>query len=216
MDTPGIDVRPLRTIQGDSEFAEMYLDSVRIPVSNLVGKENDGWRVAMVTFSFERGTAFVREMLDAMSLVRELAAIAATLERGSGTAWDDAGLRRDIGTVAADLDALWALTKRNVTRASVGGSGVPVGGGSAFKLSYSDARHHLTEVTMRVLDVFGISQDDLPPMAGLDGAFGTSGLLIGRQVRSSIHALAISIAAGTSQIQRNILAERVLGLPRER
>ncbi len=216
MDLPGIDVRPLRTIQGESEFAEMYLDDVRIPVPNRVGPENDGWRVAMVTFSFERGTALVRELLTAMGLVRELAELARTLGAGRGhvvagagahtgrTAWDDDGLRREIGAVAAELDALWALTYRNVTRAAAGGAGVPVAGGSAFKLSYSEALHHLGAATSNVVERYAISLDDLP------------GLPIGRHLQHHLHAFAISIGAGTSQIQRNILAERVLGLPRER
>ncbi|WP_261567321.1 acyl-CoA dehydrogenase family protein [Frankia gtarii] len=211
MDAPGIDVRPLRTIEGESEFAEMYLDEVRVPAENLVGAENDGWRVAMVTFSFERGTAFVRELLDAMSLARGLAAIARRVPRGTATAWDDPGIRRDIGTVAAELDALWALTKRNVSRAegdgTDGGGPVPVAGGSAFKLSYAEALHHLGEVTMRVLDRYAISLDDLA---------GAVDLPLGRHLQGQLHAFAISIAAGTSQIQRNILAERVLGLPKER
>ena len=65
MDSPGIDIRPLDTMGGHSEFAELFLEEVRIPVDNRVGEENDGWRVAMVTFSFERGTAFVGDLLRA-------------------------------------------------------------------------------------------------------------------------------------------------------
>ncbi|EFC84119.1 acyl-CoA dehydrogenase family protein [Parafrankia sp. EUN1f] len=202
MDSPGVDVRPLRTIHGDSEFAEVYLDEVRIPVANRVGAENDGWRVAMVTFGFERGTAFVRELITARSHVADLAALARVLPRGAGTAWDDAGLRRDIGRVAAELDALWALTKRNVTRGMVGV--IPPAGGSAFKLSYSETLHHLSALIIRVLDRAALSMDDLP------------GLPTGQLVHAQLHAFAISIGAGTSQIQRNILAERVLGLPKER
>jgi alkylation response protein AidB-like acyl-CoA dehydrogenase len=214
MDTPGIDVRPLRTIQGESEFAEMYLDDVRVPASNLVGAENDGWRVAMVTFSFERGTALVRELLDAMSLARGLVRLAQRVPRATATAWDDPGIRHDIGLVVAELTALWALTKRNVSRAAGDGLGparsVPVAGGSSFKLCYAEALHHLGEVTMRVLDRYAISLDDL------SGADGAAGLPIGQHVQGQLHAFAISIAAGTSQIQRNIIAERVLGLPKER
>jgi alkylation response protein AidB-like acyl-CoA dehydrogenase len=62
MDTPGVDIRPLETIRGSKEFSEVFFDDVRVPVANRVGDENDGWRVAMVTFSFERGTAFVSEL----------------------------------------------------------------------------------------------------------------------------------------------------------
>ena len=72
MDSPGIEIRPLRTMEGSTEFAELFLDEVRIPVANRVGEENDGWRVTMVTLSFERGTAFVGELLESMRLLGEL------------------------------------------------------------------------------------------------------------------------------------------------
>jgi alkylation response protein AidB-like acyl-CoA dehydrogenase len=196
MDTPGIDVRPLRTIQGSTEFAELFLDEVRIPVVNRVGAENDGWRVAMVTFSFERGTAFVSEMLQSVELLRSLAKIA----RDTGR--DDAGVRRELGRLAAELDALWALTKRNVSQAAR--TGVPGVGGSVFKLHYSEVRHRLGELSMRVLDRAGLSIADI------------DGIENGALVYGQIHALSLTIAAGTSQIQRNIVGERVLGLPKER
>jgi alkylation response protein AidB-like acyl-CoA dehydrogenase len=202
MDSPGIEVRPLTTLHGEDEFAEVHLDEVRVPVSNRVGEENDGWRVAMVTFSFERGTSFVAEMLASFALVRDLATLATQVSRGSGTAWDDRGLRRDLGIVAAELDALWALTKRNVTRGESGP--VPVAGGSAFKLYYAEVRHRLGDLSMRVLDRAGLSRVDLPGLAGAE------------HVDGALHAFAVSIAAGSSQIQRNILSERVLGLPKER
>ena len=185
MDTPGIDVRPLRTIRGSSEFSEVFLDDVRVPVANRVGAENDGWRVAMVTFSFERGTAFVSELLQSMQLVRDLAEVAG----------GDPRYRREIGHIVADFDALWALTKRNVSQAAR--TGVPGVGGSVFKLHYSETRHRLGELAMRVLERDGMSLDN-------------------KHVEGQLHAMSITIAAGTSQIQRNIVAERVLGLPRER
>src|SRR5258708_9297024 len=118
MDTPGVDVRPLKTVLGSSEFSELYLDEARVPVENRVGAENDGWRVAMVTFSFERGTALVSEMIQSQVLLGDLATVARTIPRGSGTAWDDAGVRREFGRLTADLDALSALTKRNISQAA--------------------------------------------------------------------------------------------------
>ena len=69
MDTPGVEIRPLSTIAGSTEFAELFLDDVRVPVANRVGDENDGWRVTMVTLSFERGTAFVGDLLEAFELL---------------------------------------------------------------------------------------------------------------------------------------------------
>jgi len=225
MDTPGIDIRPLRTIRGGSEFSEVFLDDVRVPVANRVGDENDGWRIAMVTFSFERGTAFVSELVYSMQLVRDLAALAKELPRASAregsnrgglparsferresrgtqrTAWDDDGLRHELGAVAAEFDALWALTKRNVSQAAR--EGVPGIGGSVFKLHYAEMRHRLGNLADRILERGSLSLDDL------------DGLAVGAHVKGRIHAMSLSIAAGTTQVQRNIIGERILGLPKE-
>ncbi len=70
---PGIEVRPLRTVLGSSEFAEVFLTDVRVPVANRVGAENDGWRVTNVTLKYERGTAFVSELVDSLRLCEDLA-----------------------------------------------------------------------------------------------------------------------------------------------
>src|SRR3954463_16275956 len=131
MDSPGIEIRPLKTVLGSSEFSEVYLDEVRIPVANRVGEENDGWRVTMVTLSFERGTAWVDQIVDSARLVTELAGAARRVTSRGAAAWDDRGLRRDIGHLAAEFDALWALAKRGVTEASTG-SGVPGPGASVL------------------------------------------------------------------------------------
>jgi alkylation response protein AidB-like acyl-CoA dehydrogenase len=187
----------LRTLTGVSEFAEMFLDEVRIPVANRVGDENDGWRVAMVTFGFERGTAFVSELLASMQLVSDLASISRKLGR-----WDDASVRRELATAAAELDAQWAMTRRNVTRAERGLDAAF--GGSVFKLAYHGTRDRLGEVAMRLLDRAGLAFDDPLDLSSLD------------HVDQTLYALSLSIAAGTAQIQRNIIGERVLGLPRER
>ncbi len=202
MSSPGIEIRPLRTIAGSNEFCEVFLDEARVPVANRVGAENDGWRVAMVTFSFERGTALVSELLQSMELLEDLAAVARRVTTNSATAWEDAGLRREIGHLAADLDALWALTRRNVSQAAR--SGMPGVGGSVFKLHYSEVRQRMGELAMRLLDRAALSIDDVGDIAS------------GEHVQGWLHSLSLTIAAGTSQIQRNIVAERILGLPKER
>jgi alkylation response protein AidB-like acyl-CoA dehydrogenase len=202
MSSPGIEIRPLRTIAGSEEFGEVFLDEVRVPLANRVGEENDGWRVAMVTFSFERGTALVSELLQSMELLDDLVVLARRLTRRSATAWEDAGLRRELGHLAADLDALWALTRRNVSQAAR--SGVPGVGGSVFKLHYSEVRQRMGEVAMRLLERASLSIDDV------------GDLPTGEHVRGWLHSLSLTIAAGTSQIQRNIVGERILGLPKDR
>ncbi|MFJ9125849.1 acyl-CoA dehydrogenase family protein [Streptomyces sp. NPDC102340] len=190
MDAPGITVRPLRTLAGSTEFAEMFLDDVRVPVGNRVGEENDGWRVTMVTLSFERGTAFVGEVVACRRVLGELAAHAKKTGR-----WDDAVLRRELALLSAEFGALWRLTQWNVSEAQATG-GVPGVGGSVFKLRYSHARQRLYEAAARVL--------------GSAGALDTDQ----EWTLDRLSSLSYTIAAGTSQIQRNIVAERILGLPR--
>jgi alkylation response protein AidB-like acyl-CoA dehydrogenase len=201
MDSPGIEVRPLRTIENRAEFNQLFLNEVRIPKVNLVGALNDGWRVANVTFSFERGTSTVTELLERMNLVRDLAVLAQQLTCGGEPLWSDAGIRREIGAVAAEFDALWALTKRNLSHAANGP--LPIGAASVFKLSFAEALHRLGDLAMRVLGRVGLSLADV-------GSLST-----GRHSRVELWAFAHSIGGGTSQIQRKIIAERVLGLPRE-
>ncbi|MET9372843.1 acyl-CoA dehydrogenase family protein [Streptomyces sp. NPDC002992] len=189
MDAPGITVRPLRTLAGSTEFAEMFLDEVRVPVANRVGEENDGWRVTMVTLSFERGTAFVGEVVACRRVLGELAGTA----RKNG-AWDDPEVRRRLGRLSAEFRALWRLTQWNVSEAQ---AGVPGVGGSVFKLRYSHARQELYDAAAAVL--------------------GPDALDLGREWNlDRLSSLSYTIAAGTSQIQRNIVAERILGLPKGR
>jgi alkylation response protein AidB-like acyl-CoA dehydrogenase len=202
MDRPGIDVRPLRAMEGATEFCEVFLDDVRVPVANRVGDENDGWRVANVTLSFERGTAFVSDVMQTEELIRDLVELAQRLTSNGATRWEDAGLRREVGRIAAELDALWALTKRNISQAQRTGTvGV---GGSVFKLAFTELRNQLGDLAMHLLDRASLSIDDLGDLPS------------GRHVQARFWALRMSIAAGTSQVQRNIVGERVLGLPRER
>jgi len=183
MDSPGIEVRPLRTALGSSEFSEVFLTDVRVPVTNRVGAENDGWRVTNVTLKYERGTAFVSELVDSLRLCEDLAPLVG-----------DAGQRRELGRCTAELDALWALTKRNVSQSARGTVGP---GAMVMKLAYSEARQRFGELCLRVLDRDGLHVD------------------ANELVEERLRVLALTIAAGASQIQRNIIGERVLQLPLE-
>ncbi|MGZ4759950.1 MAG: acyl-CoA dehydrogenase family protein, partial [Acidimicrobiales bacterium] len=106
MDTPGIEIRPIHTIAGTTEFSEVFFDEARVPVANRVGLENDGWRVAMVTFGFERGTGFVSDLVETDRLISDLVRLARQVTRKSATAWDDVALRREVGHLQAEMDAL--------------------------------------------------------------------------------------------------------------
>ncbi|MFF5440808.1 acyl-CoA dehydrogenase family protein [Streptomyces achromogenes] len=191
MDAEGVTVRPLRTLAGSAEFAEVFLDEVRVPVAHRVGEENDGWRVTQVTLSFERGTAFAGEVVACRRVLASLARAA----RENGR-WDDPVLRRALVRLEAEFRALWRLVQWNVSEAEASG-GVPGAGGSVFKLRYSHARQELYDTAA---DVLGAGALDL------DRPW----------VPERLSALSYTIAAGTSQIQRSIVAERILGLPRGR
>ena len=132
MDTPGIEIRPLKTIAGSTEFSEVFFDEARVPVTNRVGDENDGWRVAMVTFSFERGTGFISDLVETEPDDRRARAAGPKVTRASGTAWDDVALRREVGHLQAEMDALWAMTKRNLAQAER--NGVPGPAGTVVKV----------------------------------------------------------------------------------
>ena len=202
MDAAGIEIRPLATLLGEGEFSEVFLEKVRVPVANRVGDENDGWRVTNVTLRFERGTAFASDMIKLQQIVAELAGLARRVTRHDARAWDDAALRRQIGRAQAELDALWAMVKMSVSEASK--TGVPGVGASAVKLFYTEVYQRITELGLRLLGRAVLSREDVADLPARD------------TVQRAMQAISLTIAAGTSEIQRNIIAERILGLPRER
>jgi alkylation response protein AidB-like acyl-CoA dehydrogenase len=201
MDLEGIDIRPLPTLEGESEFSEVFLEDVRIPVENRIGEENDGWRVTNVTLRFERGTAFASDMIQLQAFVQRMIQAAKKITRDGASAWEDRALRREIGHLSGELDSLWAMVKLSVCEARE--TGVPGVGASAVKLYYTDIYQRTTELAVQLLGRAGLSRSDF---AGLP-----SHLFINRH----FNAISVSIAAGTTQIQKNIIGERILGLPKE-
>lgn len=198
MDAPGVSVRPIRTIDGDDHFCELFLDEVRVPVANRVGAENDGWRVANVTLRFERGTAFAQHIITLRSQLERIVSVAASPH--AALRWDDVELRRRAGRIAADLDALWRLTQMCVTEAER--TGEPAQYGSAIKLRYSELGQEIAELFVRVVGRPCIALHDLDGIPAREAG------------RGHLWSLQQTIAAGTSQVQRNLIAQRILGLPR--
>jgi len=193
----GVEVRPLETLAGESHFCEIFLEGARVPVANRVGDENDGWRVANVTLRFERGTAFAQHVISMRTQLQTITAIAR--KRAGG--WANPQLRRELGALEARVDALWRLTQMSVSEA--GRTGSPALAGSAVKLQYSELYQEIGELGLRVLGRSALSREDL---AGLPNA---------EMLHDYLWSLQFTISGGTSQVQRNIIGERVLGLPRE-
>ena len=202
MKADGIDIRPLPTLLGESDFSEVFLEEVRVPVANRVGKENDGWRITNVTLRFERGTAFASEMYKMQQSLARLKEVAKTVTRWDATAWEDASLRREVGHLQAELDALWAMVKLSISQA--GKTGVPGLGASAVKLYYTELAQRVGDLSMRVIGRAALARS---PLAGFNNE---------EFLGKALNSLSLTIAAGSSQIQRNIISERILGHPKDR
>ncbi|MDG2308860.1 MAG: acyl-CoA dehydrogenase family protein [Candidatus Binatia bacterium] len=192
MRSPGVEVRPLRQLTGSSEFNEVFLEGVRVPRANLVGELHKGWSIAQTTLAHERGTS-PRQLVIHRMLLDDLVGIADTL------AADDPR-RAEIAQAAIEVQIAKLNNWRTLTRRV---RGEPLGPESSFiKLYWSEMSQRMHDTVMNVLGPAGI----------LDG--GAHAVARGRLLRSYLYYRAASIFAGTNEVQRNIIAQRVLGLPR--
>lgn len=204
MKSPGVEARPIRQATGAAEFCEVFLTDVEVPVTDLVGEENDGWKIAQNTLSAERGLAQLElseRMAAAMSMVEAL-----IRERRSDgrSAIDDDSVREQFVTLQTEVVLFRRLCKKMVEDlVRRGGTGPE---SSIVKVFYS-------ELLQRMM-AFGVS------LAGLDTHRLTfkpvsAGYESGRWMLDYIDSFGWVIAGGTNEIQRSLIGERVLGLPRE-
>ncbi len=201
MHTPGVEVRPLRQITGDPEFNEIFFSDVRVPRTSILGNPGDGWKVAMTTLLHERGTLGFALTARLEVAVDKLIALA-QLKRGDGSrAADDPVIRDAVAQSWIDLQALRYTNYSSLT--SLVKTGIPGPEGSVAKLHWSEANQRLTKLA---LSMEGLASQ-------LDGAGGVwDGYWQYEQLRSRGN----TIEAGTSEILRNIIAERIVGLPKSR
>ncbi len=202
MSTPGISIRPLRQISGESEFNETFFDEVKVPVENLVGELNGGWKIAMTTLAYERGPedALGRQIRFKQELDKLLETLAA-LKRGHAAAIDDPALRQKLGRSIVEIEIMRLNCLRAFSKALKGQPRGPEA--SMNKLYWS----HVTQ------NFYETSLEALGPLATLDGGDSLSPG-DGRFQLSFLRSKAFTIYSGSSEIQRNIIAERVLGLPK--
>jgi alkylation response protein AidB-like acyl-CoA dehydrogenase len=201
MKTPGITVRPIRQMNGEEEFNEVFFDDVSVSRSNLVGQENQGWRIAMAAASFERATYFVPRIVRLEEELRDLVALATQCRDGGCAAIDDPLIRDRIARSFIDVHTLRMHARRMLEEAVQGREPGPEG--SYIKLLWSESHQRLLELAMDVLGPRGQLGPQEPTALGKR-----------HWQRDFLWSRAETILAGTSEIQRNIIAERVLGLPR--
>jgi alkylation response protein AidB-like acyl-CoA dehydrogenase len=194
MDTPGIDIRPLRHLNGVAGFAEVFLTDVEVPAENLVGGLNDGWRITQGSLAHERAGLWVEGVARLERTVSGLAALA----RRRGLE-NDPVVRRELATLYERAASLRALGYKGFASFAQG-HGAPEH--SYMKLATSEMGKRCFELGMEIQGAYGAVTD-------LE-----RGEEQGRWSEGFFMSFANTIAGGTSEIQRNIIAQRVLGLPR--
>ena len=198
MKQPGVSYRPLRQMTGAGEFNEVFFDEARTPADMVVGEVNGGWKTAMATLGFERGTAFLSMQL---AFEREWQKVA-EVARKNGAA-DDPVIRQRLAKAYAGVRIMAYNGMRMQTQLSK--TGVVGPEASIGKLYWSTWHKNLGELTMDILGPAG----QIVAEAG-DGRYVLDDLQ-----RSYMFSRSETIYAGSSEIQKNIIGERVLGLPRE-
>jgi len=189
MESPGITIRPLTQITGSTEFSEVFLDGVRVPRTNVVGEVDGGWEIAMTTLAHERGTgfAFKEQVLQRIAVADVIAQA-----QGDGTATDPC-VRQEIAACWIDVEIMRLLNCRTLTRLEKGLEPGPES--SLVKLFWARLTRDLHELAMQRCGPRAALADGRWPHAYLWSRVG-------------------AIAGGTSEVQANIIAQRLLGLPR--
>ena len=201
MAAPGIEIRPVRTMMGDSHVNMVFYDDVRIPLANVVGELDQGWSTAMATLSFERGLGFIGDQLELYQRVRRAITLAGKtrLEDGS-LALDDQGIAQRLAAIKADCMAIRAMTLADI--AETDRTGMPGPKGSMMKLMVTQTHKALSEIVSEIL--------------GWDFMEFNGDRAAHPWTYEYLWSWVFSISGGTSEIQREITADRVLGLPRSR
>ena len=200
MKSPGVQVRPIVNMAGTVAFNEIYFDNVRVPVRNLVGEENKGWYVVAVALDFERsGITYAAYSRKTLHLLYR--ALSEAGQRGKRLAGDPV-VRHLLADMAIQVGIQRTFAYRVAWLQSQGQ--VPNQEASVAKVFGSETQQRVAAAGMRILGLYGQIEDESPLAP-----------VWGRIERQYLNSVSVTIAAGTSEIQRNIIATRGLGLPRQ-
>jgi alkylation response protein AidB-like acyl-CoA dehydrogenase len=201
MKSPGVEVRPLRQMTGESEFNELFFRDVRVPVKNVLGKVNDGWNVAISTLMHERGSYGARLHLLFKRNIGRLIELSRTTLRNNLPATADPVIRQKLAQCYAEVEIMRLNQLRAFSRMAA--NGVPGPEGSIQKLFWSELNQRVQQLAQELLGPYGqLLNGDVH---AIDNGYWSYGYLRSR---------GNTIEAGTSEVQRNIVGHFVLGLPR--
>lgn len=201
MSSPGIDIRPVKTMLLDEHVSMVFYDDVRIPLSNVVGEVGRGWSTALATLSFERGLGFIGDQLELYERVGRAIDLAGKTRLEDGRlAIEDDGIAQRLATIKAEAMAIRAMTLADI--AETDRTGMPGPKGSMMKLMVTTTHKALSEVVSEILGW------DFLEFDGDRNAFPWT--------YDYLWSWVFSISGGTNEIQREITADRVLDLPRAR
>ncbi len=201
MKSPGVEVRPLRQMTGETEFNEVFFRDVRVPAGNVLGEVNRGWDVALGTLMHERGTFGAGLQILYRRNIERLIELARTLHRSGRPAAENPVLRQKLAQCYAEVEIMRLNQMRAFSRISA--TGVPGPEGSIQKIFWSELNQRLQQVAQELLGPYGqLEGSDARAIDRGNWAYGY------------LRARGNTIEAGTSEIQRNIIGHFVLGLPR--
>jgi alkylation response protein AidB-like acyl-CoA dehydrogenase len=201
MKSPGVDVRPLRQMTGESEFSEIFFRDVRVPAANVLGKVNDGWNVAISTLMHERGAFGARLHFLFKRNIDRLIELSHTIQRNDSSAANDPLIRQKLAQCYAEIEIMRLNQLRAFSRMAA--TGVPGPEGSILKIFWSELNQRVQQIAQELLGPYG-------QLLGADRHAIDHGIWSYGYLRSRGN----TIEAGTSEVQRNIIGHFVLGLPR--
>lgn len=203
MKSPGITVRPLKQINGEEDFNEIFFEDVRVPRDNIVGEMNQGWSIAITTLMHERQTLTFSRQLQSNAALADLLSLVRRFPSRNAPAARDPLVRQRLAAALIESHAMRHTALRNLTRALRGA--VPGPEGSIEKLLWSEMYQRMLETALEIQGPYAQLVQGSPHTID-DGTW----------PHLFLYSRGRTIAAGSSEIQRNIIAERVLHLPRER
>jgi alkylation response protein AidB-like acyl-CoA dehydrogenase len=201
MRSPGVTVRPLKQMTGESEFNEVFFQNVRVPVENVVGEVNGGWEISIATLMFERGTLGASLQITFKRQIERLIELSRRIDHNGRPASEDSSIRQKLAQIYTEIEIFRLNQMRTLTR--MARTGVPGPEGSIQKIFWSEMNQRMQQVAMEILGPFG--QLTRESEYSIDH---------GQWAHAYLRSRGNTIEAGTSEIQRNIIGHFVLGLPK--